>query len=213
MAKRLPENQGLYNRANEHDACGIGFVADIKGRKSNEIVRRGLEVVIRMEHRGAESADGKTGDGAGIMIQMPHRFFKAQVADLPNAGQYGTGVIFLPADTAECAACMQEFEKVICDENLHLITWRDMPVDRTVLGDIARSAEPTIKQIFITGDGLDQDRLERKLLVARKVIENRIRNQDGALQGHDDAEAVERIFPRSSGRARRKCHRAGAFAL
>jgi glutamate synthase (NADPH) large chain len=176
MQIRLPKSQGLYNRENEHDACGIGFVADIKGRKSNEIVRRGLDVVSRMEHRGAESADNKTGDGAGIMIQTPHDFLTSQISDLPEFGKYGTGLVFLPSDMEEMATCMEEFNKVIHEEGLELIGWRDVPVDSTVIGDIARSTEPLIKQIFIGGNDLDQLSLERKLYIVRKLIENRIRN-------------------------------------
>jgi glutamate synthase (NADPH/NADH) large chain len=178
MRNTLPKNQGLYNQENEHDACGIGFVADIKGRKSHSIVERGLEVVIRMEHRGAESADNKTGDGAGIMIQMPHAFLQSQVPDLPEAGHYGTGLIFLPQDTEQAAICIQEFEQVVCEEGLSIISWRDVPVDSCVIGDIARSAEPVIKQVFVSGQGMDQVTLERKLYVVRKLTENRIRNSN-----------------------------------
>lgn len=97
MEELFPENQGLYDRANEHDNCGIGFVADIKGRKSNDIVQRGLEVLARMEHRGAESADNKTGDGAGILMQIPHKFFAEKIQGIPAEGEYGAGLVFFRA--------------------------------------------------------------------------------------------------------------------
>ena len=112
MTRRLPDNQGLYSREYEHDACGIGFVADIKGRKSHDIVRRGLEVVSRMEHRGAESSDNKTGDGAGIMMQIPHAFYASQIPDLPDAGQYGTGLIFLPQDVKQAEFCRHNLANI-----------------------------------------------------------------------------------------------------
>ena len=178
MVNRLPKNQGLYNRENEHDACGIGFVADIKGRKSYDIVRRGLEVVSRMEHRGAESSDNKTGDGAGIMIQNPHSFNLSQIPHLPENGRYGTGLIFLPTIAEEAVVCMQEFERLVCEEGLEVIAWRDVPVDSSVVGEIARSAEPLIKQVFVSGKELNQIDLERKLYVIRKLIENCIRNSN-----------------------------------
>lgn len=177
MTRRLPDNQGLYNREYEHDACGIGFVADIKGRKSHDIVRRGLEVVSRMEHRGAESSDNKTGDGAGIMIQIPHAFYASEIDNLPDAGQYGTGLIFLPREPKEAEFCKQQFERLVDEEGLEVIAWRDVPVDSSVIGDIARSAEPFIQQIFVASK-VEQIHLERKLYVVRKLIENCIRNSN-----------------------------------
>ena len=174
MTGRFPDNQGLYNSAYERDACGIGFVANIKGRKSHDIIWRGLEVLERMTHRGAESADNKTGDGAGIMLQIPHAFFASEIPALPDAGQYGMGLVFLPRDPDEAVACMRAFEDVVADEGLTLIGWRDVPVDPDVLGEIARASEPVTKQIFLTGD-VDPDALERKLYVVRKRIESLIR--------------------------------------
>ena len=177
MQTRLPPKQGLYDPSFEHDACGIGFVADIKGRKSHDIVLRGLEVLIRMEHRGAESADNKTGDGAGILMQMPDAFFRAEVPSLPDYGQYGAGLVFLPQNTEEAGYCLEEFERIIVDEGLRVILWRDVPVDNAHIGDIARLAEPAIKQVFIgSQEPLEQDALERKLYVIRKLVELRIRN-------------------------------------
>ncbi len=173
----LPEDQGLYSRAHEHDSCGIGFVAHIKGSKSHDIIRRGMEVLERMTHRGAEGADNKTGDGAGIMLQLPHGYFRAEIADLPEPGTYGMGTVFLPRDPAAAAFCVQLFEEVIAREGLRIAGWRDVPVNSDVLGEIARSAEPVIRQIFIAGDtaALTDDTLERKLYVVRKQVENAVR--------------------------------------
>jgi glutamate synthase (NADPH/NADH) large chain len=181
MNSGFPTKQGLYDSANEHDGCGIGFVANIRGHKSHDIILRGLEALERMTHRGAESADNKTGDGAGIMLQIPHEFYHAAIPSLPEPGHYGMGVVFLPRDPDEAARCMDALETVVYDEGLQVIGWRDVPVDSSVLGEIARAAEPVIKQIFVSGpDKWDQDQLERKLYVIRKLIENHIRHS--ALQ-------------------------------
>ncbi|HEX2905370.1 MAG TPA: hypothetical protein VHO69_00810 [Phototrophicaceae bacterium] len=179
MIKRFPQQQGLYNSAYEHDACGIGFIADISGDKSCDVVRRGLEVLARMEHRGAESADNKTGDGAGILIQIPDAYYRDLLAGLPEAGQYGTGLVFLPPDGDEAETCMRMLEAVVVEEGLQVLGWRDVPVDSGVLGDIARAAEPAIKQIFVAGrEALASDVLERKLYIVRKVAESRVRASD-----------------------------------
>ena len=172
MSQMFPHKQGLYNRENEHDSCGIGFVANIKGKKSYDIIKRGLEVLERMEHRGAESADGKTGDGAGIMLQICHSFYKAEVPTIPESGKYGTGLVFLPSDEKQANICIKKFESVIAEEGLKTIAWREVPVDHSQIGEIALAAEPTIKQIFVENkEGENQDFLERKLFVARKVME------------------------------------------
>jgi glutamate synthase (NADPH/NADH) large chain len=177
MARRFPHKQGLYDSAFEHDACGIGFVANIKGRPSHEIVMQGLEVLERMTHRGAESADNRTGDGAGVMLQIPHEFYRAEVPGLPAPGAYGMGVVFLPRDPDEARFCIDTLNEVVETEGQQVIGWRDVPVDSDVLGEIARSAEPVIKQIFVASD-LRGDALERKLYVIRKQVENRIRHSD-----------------------------------
>ncbi len=177
----FPPNQGLYNSANEHDACGIGFVANIKGSPSHEIIHRGLEVLERMTHRGAESADNRTGDGAGILMQLPHAFFQSFIPNLPAPGQYGMGLVFLPQDVAGAHLCMAALEHIVRSEGLDVLGWRDVPVNSSVLGDIARSAEPAIKQIFVASSGgTSQDALERKLYVVRKVAESQMRQQGGA---------------------------------
>lgn len=174
MYKGLPEAQGLYNPANEHDNCGIGFVANIKGAKSHDIVRRGLEVLINMTHRGAESADNVSGDGAGIMIQVPHKFIVARGIKVPDAGKYGTGLVFLPQGDKERKEC----EKVLIDslvaEGLDVIDMHDIQVDSSVLGEISRSTEPFMRQIYVTGS-FEQDELERKLFIGRKVAERKVR--------------------------------------
>ena len=176
MAVMYPKNQGLYDSATEQDNCGIGFVAHIKGLKSHDIVRRGLEVLERMEHRGAEGADNKTGDGAGIMLQMPHGFFRELVPELPASGTYGSGLVFLPRDKAALKICLSILEKNIQAEGQQIIAWRDVPVDSTQLGEIARGSEPLIRQVFI-GGGLEftADSLERKLYVIRKQSERQVR--------------------------------------
>ncbi len=176
MSMYLPPKQGLYDSAYEHDACGIGFVAHIKGKKSHDIIRRGMEVLQRMTHRGAESADNRTGDGAGVMLQIPHYFYRHIVPTLPGLGQYGTGLVFLPRDKREAEFCLKAYEKIIRDEGLEVLAWRDVPVDASVLGDIARASEPVIKQVFLASRvERDQHDLERKLYIVRKQIELVIR--------------------------------------
>ncbi len=172
------EKKGLYDRAFEHDSCGIGFVAHIRGQKSNDIIKRGLEVLERMSHRGAEGADNKTGDGSGILMQIPHSFYKKTVKDLPEAGSYGTGLVFLPRDKKDAQLCIDEISEVIKSENHKIAAWRDIKTDSSKIGNIAQMSEPQIRQIFITGaERQDQATLERKLYIIRKVIESRIRNR------------------------------------
>jgi len=174
MRERLPQAQGMYDPTNEHENCGIGFVANIKGNKSNDIIRRGLEVLVNMTHRGAESSDNKSGDGAGILMQLPHRLFCTFGLNLPPVGKYGSGLVFLPRNEKEGMVCMSVLNSQLEEEGLELISYRDVPVDNKVLGDIAKSNEPVVRQIFVHGD-YEQDVLERKLFVARKVTENKIR--------------------------------------
>ncbi|MEK6732899.1 MAG: glutamate synthase large subunit [Candidatus Omnitrophota bacterium] len=189
MAKynHFPKKQGLYDPAFEHDSCGVGFVCNVKGRKSNLIIKQGLEVLNRLSHRGATGADPETGDGAGILIQIPHNFFKKVCAErkisLPEAGEYGTGIIFLPTDTNEIKYCKDIFEKVIQDNGQILLGWREIPVDSSAIGRTARATQPGIEQVFIgkgKGDPQDQENssnflgFERKLYVIRKQIENSI---------------------------------------
>jgi glutamate synthase domain-containing protein 2/glutamate synthase domain-containing protein 1/glutamate synthase domain-containing protein 3 len=178
--KHLPERQGMYDPAFEKDACGVGFVADVKGTKTNKTVKQGLEILNRMVHRGAVGADPLTGDGAGILIQMPHEFFKSVAAeakiDLPAYGAYGTGLVFFPQDAAERKTCKEIFETTVKEKGLTLLGWRKVPVDSTQIGATARESEPVIEQIFIgkSAECKEQIDLERKLYVVRKLVENRV---------------------------------------
>lgn len=173
---RLPDAQGLYNPANEHENCGIGFVAHIKGVPSHDIVQRGLEVLLNMDHRGATGADKTTGDGAGLLMQIPHDFITDVLEiNVGEKGTYGTGLVFLPKNEVEAAACIEILNKHIGNEGLTLAGWRDVPVDSTAPGKIARATEPAIKQVFVRGN-YEKDTLERKLYIVRKLAENEIRN-------------------------------------
>jgi glutamate synthase domain-containing protein 2/glutamate synthase domain-containing protein 1/glutamate synthase domain-containing protein 3 len=170
----LPPAQGLYDPALEHDACGVGFVAHIKGKKSHGIVEQGLTVLKNLTHRGAVGYDPKLSDGAGLLIQIPDRFLREEMAKqgvkLPPAGQYGVGMVFLPRDPASRIACEYEIERAIKDEGQVLLGWRDVPVDSSDLAEAARRLEPVIRQVFI-GRGRRvtvTDALERKLYTIRK---------------------------------------------
>ena len=187
---------GLYRPQDEHDSCGIGFVADIKGRKSHDILTRGLEVLERMEHRGAESADNKTGDGAGVLFQIPHAFYRELEPSLPEEGNYGTGLVFLPSKNNGAPEAIQaELEKVAAASGLSVLAWRDVPTDPSVIGSIARKAEPTVKQVFLAAKEAGADKaagaseagvpaIEKRLFVFRKRLEKAIR--DGSFAGKGD---------------------------
>ncbi len=169
-----PLAQGLYDPRHEHDACGVGFVAHIKGTKSHSIVEQGLTILKNLNHRGAVGADPKASDGAGLLIQIPDRFFREELAKqdvkLPPVGQYGVGMVFLPRDPASRFACEYEIERAINDEGQVLLGWRDVPVDNSDLGESVRLIEPVIRQVFVgRGTGVTvTDALERKLYVIRK---------------------------------------------
>ncbi|MCK9604595.1 MAG: glutamate synthase large subunit, partial [Candidatus Omnitrophica bacterium] len=177
----LPGKQGLYDPQFEHDSCGVGFVCNIKGEKSNAIIRQGIEVLHRLSHRGAVGSDPKTGDGAGILIQTPHEFFKrvalSSKIELPGPGSYGTGLIFLPQESSEREFCKEAFEKVIKEEGQMLLGWRVVPVDNSGIGKGAKSTQPAFEQIFILRNKSLNDDLafERKLYIIRKQVENTIR--------------------------------------
>ncbi|MFQ5681593.1 MAG: glutamate synthase subunit alpha, partial [Candidatus Omnitrophota bacterium] len=180
------QKQGLYDPRFEHSACGVGFVCNIKGRRSHAIVRQGLDVLLRLSHRGATGADPQTGDGAGLLIQTPHRFFLKACAgsgiSLPGPGQYGTGIVFLPRDSRERAFCKQTLSRLAKKEGAVVLGWREVPVDNTGIGETARSAEPIIEQVFVekvTGspghratDDKDNLGFERSLYIIRKQAEN-----------------------------------------
>ena len=172
--RSIPKAQGLYDPAHEHDACGVGFVVNIKGARSHDIVDKALTVLDNLTHRGACGCDPRTGDGAGIIIQVPHAFFKREASklgfDLPNAGEYGVGQVFLPIDEAKRRECEQAFEQIVNEEGQRVIGWRDVPIVEGECGDIARRGMPSIRQVFIgKGSGIkDVEALERKLYVIRK---------------------------------------------
>ena len=175
----LPRAQGLYDPRNEHDACGMGFVANIRGEKSHEIIEKGIEVLIRLTHRGACGCDPETGDGAGILIQIPHQFFarecKALGFTLPEAGKYAVGMVFLPVGKHQRLQCEGIFERIAREEGLSVLGWRDTPVDGDAIGREARATQPYIEQIFLgRPDGMDDGRFERKLYVVRKLVEAEI---------------------------------------
>ncbi|MGR8980284.1 MAG: glutamate synthase large subunit [Gammaproteobacteria bacterium] len=180
----LPTRQGLYDPRNEHDACGVGFIVHIKGQKSHGIVRQGLELLENLTHRGAVGADPCAGDGAGILIQMPDAFFRAECAkigfNLPAEGHYAVGMLFLPRNEANRTACEKILADVIERENAKVIGWRDVPVDNRSLGESVKPVEPVIRQIFIErgSDCRDQDAFERKLFVIRKQVENKVLETD-----------------------------------
>ncbi len=174
MTKVRQENVGLYRSEFEHDNCGIGFVAHLKGRKSHEIIHKGLEVLENMTHRGAEGADSGTGDGAGVLIQIPRDFYLIQGFALPPEGQFGTGLIFLPQDKSDARKCEEILISLIAKEKIELLGFRDVPCDNSSLGAVAKSTEPFIRQILLAAD-TDQQTLERKLYIVRKKTENAIR--------------------------------------
>ncbi|MDD4821908.1 MAG: glutamate synthase large subunit [Bacteroidales bacterium] len=173
MQRKYPVEKGLYTPEAEHDACGVGLLAHVRGVKSHEIVEKGLQVLENMIHRGAESSDNKTGDGAGILLQIPHEFILLQGIAVPEKGRYGTGLVFLPNEKQEAAFCIQTIESVVAEEGLKLLAVRDVPVNSDILGEISRSNEPLTKQLFITGCST-QDELETKLYITRKKIEKAI---------------------------------------
>ncbi len=176
----IPLAQGLYDPAQEHDACGIGFVASIRGEKSHDIVSNGIQVLLNLAHRGACGCDAETGDGAGVLIQIPHNFYARECAklgyELPLAGSYGVGMTFLPVEKHPRLQCEGILERIVHEEGLSLLGWRDMPVYASAIGRVARASQPYIQQIFIGRPaGLEQDAFERKLYIVRKRAENEIR--------------------------------------
>jgi glutamate synthase (NADPH) large chain len=175
----LPLEQGLYDPRNEHDACGIGFVVNIQGEQSHEIILKGLQILINLAHRGACGCDPETGDGAGILIQIPHKFFARECAKLgftlPPPGVYGVGMVFLPVEPSPRLLAEGILERIAREEGLTVLGWRDTPVEADAIGRVARASQPYIEQVFIRGGaGMTQDQLERKLYVVRKRAESEI---------------------------------------
>ncbi|MEM9001836.1 MAG: glutamate synthase large subunit [Bacteroidota bacterium] len=170
------QRQGLYLPEFEHDNCGAGFICSLKGKKSNDIIHKALEILDKLEHRGAVSADGKTGDGAGILIDIPHDFFQESCHfELPEPGNYAVGNVFLPQKENQRNFCITVFEENIKKQGLELLGWRNVPVNRSVPGRIASETEPFIKQVFIAkGQSTDHFQFNLKLFIARKVTEHAI---------------------------------------
>ncbi len=181
--KQAPKQQGLYDPSTEHDACGLGFVAHMKGQKSHKIIDDALTILRNLIHRGACGCEENTGDGVGILIQKPHKFFKRVCADinieLPGTDSYGAGMVFLPTDAAQSKQCQEIFERIIKEEGQTLLGWREVTTDDSSLGPTAVDGEPTFKQIFIAkNDELDPAAFDRELYVIRKRAENEIWNSD-----------------------------------
>src|SRR5215469_17867312 len=183
LRRGLPEPRGLYDPRNEHDACGIGFVASVKGHKSHDIIVKGIQVLINLTHRGACGCDPETGDGAGVLIQIPHEFFSRVCSQLgfslPAPGEYGVGIVFLPVERQERLICEGIVERVVQEEGLTVLGWRDTPIDGSAIGRVARASQPYIQQIFVgRARGMSEDQLERKLYIIRKRAEAEVAASD-----------------------------------
>jgi glutamate synthase domain-containing protein 1 len=179
----IPEPQGLYHPRNEHDNCGMGLVASIRGDKSHDIIRKGLEVLINLTHRGAAGCDPETGDGAGILIQIPHAFFSKVCLELgmnlPDPGAYGVAMCFLPVEKHSRLKCEGVLERIAQEEGLKLLGWRDTPVNGDAIGREARATQPYIEQLFVARpDGMSEDAFERLLYRVRRRTENEIDASD-----------------------------------
>ena len=166
----------LYDPVNEHDACGVGFIADMHGRKSHTIVRKGLQILVNLTHRGACGCDELTGDGAGLLTQIPHDFYTAICAplkiQLPAAGEYGVAMVFLPTLLSEREFCMRRFEELAIEEGQRFLGWRELPVDNAHIGHVAREVEPGMMQAFIArGPDTPADMFDWKLFIIRERLE------------------------------------------
>ena len=177
-------DQGLYSFNNEHDACGVGMVADLNGTPAHRIVEMGVKVLERLMHRGAAGSDPETGDGAGVYLQLPDEFFRKHIAggaELPPAGEYGVGMFFLPREHAVCDSVLIMINRIIAEEGGKIEFWRKVEVDPSCIGNTARLSLPDIRQCFVTVPGLSGMDLERKLYVIRRMIEKRF-----IAEGHGD---------------------------
>ena len=173
------KKQGLYNPFYEHENCGAGFICSLTGKKTNKIIHNALNILTCLEHRGAVSSDGRTGDGAGILIEIPHEYFSNECDfDIPEHQDYAVGMLFLPQKSNQLKQCIEEFEKQISIQELNIIGWRDVPINSKVVGDIASKSQPIIKQVFISKENSEQSEEEfnLKLYLARKISENLIYN-------------------------------------
>ncbi|KPU42807.1 ferredoxin-dependent glutamate synthase 1 [Oxobacter pfennigii] len=178
MRSGFPSKQGMYDSQFEKDSCGVGFVASIKGDKTHEIVKKALNVLVNLTHRGAVGSDPNTGDGAGIMVQIPDEFFRINCDNigitLPKPGEYGVGMVFLPREPALRTQCEGILERAIEEEGQNVLGWRDVPVDSRVIGETAKGTEPTIRQVFVENNCKDQEEFERKLYIIRRIAENEV---------------------------------------
>ena len=174
----LPEASGLYDPRFEHDACGVSFVVDVKGRATHETVTTALGALCNLDHRGASGAEANTGDGAGMLLQIPDRFLRAVAGfDLPPAGSYGVGMAFLPLDPTDAEKTMARIEAIVGEEGLRVLGWRTVPIDDSMIGPTAQSVIPSFRHLFIDDPGgASGIELDRKLFVARKRCEHEITN-------------------------------------
>ncbi len=191
----IPSKQGLYDPQYEHDACGVGFIVDLKGRQSHDIVAKAIQILVNLEHRGACGCEKNTGDGAGILMQVPHQFLAAECdrlrVKLPDYGDYGVGMVFLPTDPNERQQCERIVYQIVREEGLSLLGWRPVPTDNSMIGPTARATEPVIRQVFIgrkasgapTGRPLDELTFERRLYIVRKRVENAIQKSNLVQRG------------------------------
>ncbi len=175
MRHDLPPRQGLYDPTHEHDACGVNFIVHMKGLRSHDIVRQGIGALCNLQHRGASGSEVNTGDGAGILLQIPDRFLREVVGfALPAEGSYATGIAFLPTDPAKAGEAVDAVEKIAASEGLRVLGWRDLPVDDSMIGSTAAAVEPSFRQVFLAGDGLMHESLERRAYIVRKRIEHEV---------------------------------------
>ncbi len=185
-----PGKQGLYDPQYEHDSCGVGFIADLNNRKSHAVIRDALQVLFNLEHRGACGCEVNTGDGAGILIQTPHRFFLRECERigirLPAPGDYAVGCVFLPTVEGDRQACEAIFERIVREEGQEMLGWRDVPTDNTSLGPTAQSGQPVVRQVFVgyrpAAGPRDALAFERKLYVVRRRAENEIWRESNLKQ-------------------------------
>lgn len=177
--------QGLYLPEFEHENCGAGFICNLKGERTNQIIHDALEILVKLDHRGGVSADGKTGDGAGLLIDIPHDYFK-RVCDfeIPEQRKYAVGMVFFPKNENQFTFCKNEFEKEIANQGLNILGWREVPVDSSHLGELAASSEPSIQQVFISQDEHEEHHFKAKLYAARKIAEHTIRASKISLAHH-----------------------------
>ena len=179
--KGLPPKQGLYDPQLEKDSCGVGFVAHLKGKKSHQMIEDGIKILENLAHRGACGCDPQTGDGAGLVIQIPHEFFKKECAKikitLPPEGEYGAGTVFLPKEKEEAAFCKAMLEKTVQEEGQIFLGWRDVPVVSSSIGEVARSREPVIKQVFIGKGAQVKDQATLETETPRYSKTGRAKNQ------------------------------------